>query len=35
MLMCTRFEGGEGSEKVYILYTCENVDIFGQSLTLL
>ncbi len=28
MLICTTFEGG-GSEKVYVLYICENADIFG------
>ncbi len=32
MLVCTL--GGEGSEKVYCLYTHENVDIFGWSLTI-
>ncbi len=32
MLVCTlRGEGGRGSEKVYCLYTHENVDIFWWS----
>ncbi len=34
MLVCAlRGEGGGGSEKVYCLYTHENVDIFGWSLS--
>ncbi len=34
MLVCTLGgEGGRGSEKVYCLYTHENVDIFGWTLT--
>ncbi len=33
MLVCTlRGEGGRESEKVYCLYTHENVDIFGWPL---
>lgn len=33
MLMCVCFEVGWGSlKKVYVLYTCENVDICGWSL---
>ncbi len=32
MLMCTLFEG-EGSERVWVLYTCENINIFGWPLT--
>ncbi len=33
MLMCTFFGGGGvGSQKVYGLYTHENVDIYGQPL---
>ncbi len=35
MLMCTFFEGGEGSEKVYALYICINVGIFVWPLTLI
>ncbi len=31
LLMCTLFEG-EGSEKVYVLYTNLNVDNYGQPL---
>ncbi len=31
VLMCLLFEG-DGSEKVYVLYTHENVDIFGHPL---
>ncbi len=31
MLMCTLL-GGEGSQKVYGLFTHENVDIFGRPL---
>ncbi len=34
MLMCTLFFGGGGSQKVYGLYTCENVDIYGRPLRL-
>ncbi len=30
IFMSARVDGGE---KVYVLYTCENVDIFGWSLT--
>ncbi len=30
--MCTLFEGGGGSEKVYVLYTHLNVDNYGWSL---
>ncbi len=33
MLMCTLLFGGRGSQKVYGLYTHENVDIYGQPLT--
>ncbi len=34
MLVCTLGgKGGRGSEKVYCLYTHENVDIFGWPLT--
>ncbi len=32
LLMCTHFEGQSESEKVYILYIYENVDIFGWHL---
>ncbi len=32
MLVCTLGGEGEGSEKVYCLYTHENVDIFGWPL---
>ncbi len=33
MLMCTLFGGGKGgSQKVYGLYTRENVDIYGRPL---
>ncbi len=32
-LIYTQFlKGGEGSEKVYVLYTCENIDIFWPLL---
>ncbi len=34
MYMCTVFEGGGGSVKVYILYTCENVYNYGWPLSL-
>ncbi len=30
--MCTHFEGGRGSEKVYVLYTHLNVDNYGWPL---
>ncbi len=30
--MCTLFCGGKGSQKVYGLYTHENVDIYGRPL---
>ncbi len=33
MVMCSLFEGGRGSEKVYVLYTLESLDIFGWRLT--
>ncbi len=33
MLMCTLF-WGEGSQKVYGLYTYENVDMYGRPLNL-
>ncbi len=30
-MLCTLLEG-EGSEKVYVLYTCLNVDNYGRSI---
>ncbi len=33
MLVCTLGGEGEGHEKVYCLYTHENVDIFGWPLS--
>ncbi len=35
LLMCTLFDGGGGSEKVYVLYTHLYVDNYGRPLKLM
>ncbi len=35
MLMCTHFGKGGGGLKKYVMYICENVDIFGQPLSIM